>query len=277
MVLSKKLIGWSLTVIIFAILAALLLVYFFEPLQEIENLMLCFMIGLIAQLIDGAIGMAYGVISNSFLLSIGVPPALSSAGIHTAEVFTTLASGISHLKFGNVDKRIFRDLVITGMIGGCIGAYILSSASHAIVKTLVNLYLLSIGAMIFIKAIKPITTNRRPSFRGLKFLGGMGGFLDAIGGGGWGPIVTSTLVARNHNPRLAVGSVNLAEFFVTVVESVTFLIFLGMIDFRVTVGLALGGLVAAPLAAYLCKKAPTRLLMVLVGVTIITITLRSLL
>ncbi|MEM2292169.1 MAG: sulfite exporter TauE/SafE family protein [Nitrososphaerota archaeon] len=267
---------WGLPAIIFIIPATLFLIYSFEPFQEIENLMLCFMVGFIAQLIDGAIGMAYGVISNSFLLSMGVPPALSSAGIHIAEVFTTLMSGISHLKFGNVDKRVFRELVITGMIGGCIGAYILSSTSLAIVKTLVNIYLLSIGVIIFVKAIK-FTTNRKPSFRGLKFLGGIGGFLDAIGGGGWGPIVTSTLVTRNHNPRFAIGSANLAEFFVTIVESLTFFVSLGMIDFRVVIGLAFGGLAVAPIAAYLCKKAPIRLLMALVAVMVIILAFRNLL
>ena len=233
------------------------------------------LIGFVAQMIDGAIGMAYGVFSNSFLLSIGVPPALSSASIHTAEVFTTLASGVSHLKFGNVDKKIFRSLIMPGVIGGCIGAYVLSSAPVGYMKIVVNTYLLIIGAVIIVKAIK-FTLSGKASFKGISLVGGLGGFLDAIGGGGWGPIVTSTLIARNHNPKLAIGSANLAEFFVTIVESITFFMALGMIQWEMVLGLALGGLIAAPLAAYACRKLPTRLLMALVGILLMLLTLRNL-
>jgi uncharacterized membrane protein YfcA len=238
------------------------------------SFLLFMLIGFVAQIIDGAIGMAYGVFSNSFLLSVGVPPALASASIHTAEVFTTLASGVSHLKFGNVDKKIFRNLIIPGVIGGCLGAYVLSSAPVGYMKIIVNVYLLIIGVVIIVKAVK-FMVSTKPSFKSVSLLGGLGGFLDAVGGGGWGPIVTSTLIARNHNPKLAIGSVNLAEFFVTIVESITFFIALGMIDLKIVLGLALGGLIAAPFAAYLCKKLPTRLLMALVGILLVFITLRD--
>jgi hypothetical protein len=238
------------------------------------NFFLFMLIGFVAQIIDGAIGMAYGVFSNSFLLSVGVSPALASASLHTAEVFTTLASGVSHLKFGNVDKKIFRNLIIPGVIGGCLGAYVLSSAPVGYMKIIVNVYLLMIGVVIIVKAVK-FMVSTKPSFKSVSLLGGLGGFLDAVGGGGWGPIVTSTLIARNHNPRLAIGSVNLAEFFVTIVESITFFIALGMIDLKIVLGLALGGLIAAPFAAYLCKKLPTRLLMALIGILLVFITLRN--
>jgi len=239
------------------------------------TLLIPILIGFVAQVIDGAIGMAYGVLSNSFLLSIGVPPALASASIHTAEIFTTLASGISHLKFGNVDKRIFRNLIIPGVIGGCLGACVLSYAPISYMKIFVNIYLLIMGAVIIVKAAK-FTLSGKPSFKGVSLLGGVGGFLDAVGGGGWGPIVTSTLIARNHNPKLAIGSVNLAEFFVTIVESITFFMALGMLDWKMILGLALGGLLAAPFAAYICKKAPTKILMVLVGATLVVLALRNL-
>jgi uncharacterized membrane protein YfcA len=266
--------------IIFGLIAALPLVLaaktFFSGSEPYYWSFLLFMlIGFVAQIIDGAIGMAYGVFSNSFLLSVGVPPALASASIHTAEVFTTLASGVSHLKFGNVDKRIFRGLIIPGVIGGCLGAYVLSYAPISYMKIIVNIYLLIIGIVIIVKAVKFMVSSK-PSFRGVSLLGGVGGFLDAIGGGGWGPIVTSTLIARNHNPKLAIGSVNLAEFFVTIVESITFLVALQVVDWRAVLGLALGGIIAAPLAAYLCKKLPTRPLMGLVGILIILITLKNL-
>ena len=239
------------------------------------SLLIFALIGFVAQMIDGAIGMAYGVFSNSFLLSIGVPPALSSASIHTAEVFTTLASGVSHLKLGNVDKKIFRSLIIPGVIGGCLGAYILSSTPVGYMKIVVNIYLLIMSLVIIAKAVR-LTFSGKPSFKGIGLLGGLGGFLDAVGGGGWGPIVSSTLIARNHNPKLVIGSVNLAEFFVTIVESITFFMALGMIQWQIVLGLALGGLIAAPLAAYLCKKLPTRLLMALVGILLMLLTFRNL-
>jgi len=239
------------------------------------SLLIFVLIGFVAQMIDGAIGMAYGVFSNSFLLSMGVPPALSSASIHTAEVFTTLASGVSHLKLGNVDKKIFQKLLIPGVIGGCLGAYLLSSAPVSHTKIAVNIYLLIISLVIIAKAVR-LAYSGKPSFRGIGLLGGLGGFLDAVGGGGWGPIVSSTLIARNHNPKLAIGSVNLAEFFVTIVESITFFMALGMIQWEIVLGLALGGLIAAPLAAYACRKLPTRLLMALVGMLLILLTLRNL-
>jgi uncharacterized membrane protein YfcA len=242
-----------------------------------ESFLIFVLIGFLAQMVDGAIGMGYGVFSNSFLLSVGVPPALASASIHTAEVFTTLSSGVSHLKFGNVDKRIFRSLLIPGVIGGCLGAYVLSSTPTSYMKVAVNVYLLIIGVVIIVKAVFhfPLISSSKPSLRGVGLLGGLGGFLDAVGGGGWGPIVTSTLIARNHNPKLTIGSVNLAEFFVTIVESITFLIALGIIDWKIVLGLALGGLAASPLAAYLCKKLPTRLLMALVGILLALITLKN--
>ena len=238
------------------------------------SLLIFALVGFVAQMIDGAIGMAYAVFSNSFLLSMDIPPALSSASIHTAEVFTTLASGVSHLKLGNVDKKIFQKLLIPGVIGGCLGAYFLSSAPVNFMKTAVNIYLLIISLVMIAKAAR-LTLSGKPSFRGISLLGGLGGFMDAVGGGGWGPIVTSTLIARNHNPKLAIGSVNLAEFFVTIVESITFFMALGVIHWEMVLGLALGGLVAAPLAAYVCKKLPTRLLMALVGILLTLLTLRN--
>jgi uncharacterized membrane protein YfcA len=271
----KLFIMLGLTAVISPLLVLAIKTFFSGNEPYYWNFFLFMLIGFVAQIIDGAIGMAYGVFSNSFLLSVGVPPALASASIHTAEVFTTLASGVSHLKFGNVDKKIFRNLIIPGVIGGCLGAYVLSSAPISYMRIIVNIYLLIIGIVIIVKAVKFMVSSK-PSFRGVSLLGGVGGFLDAIGGGGWGPIVTSTLIARNHNPKLAIGSVNLAEFFVTIVESITFLVALQVVDERVVLGLALGGIVAAPLAAYLCKKLPTRLLMGLVGTLMILITLKNL-
>ena len=243
--------------------------------EEIMNTVILFaIVGFIAQLIDGALGMAYGVSSTTFLLTLGVAPAIASASVHTAEVFTTLVSGLSHLKLGNVDRALFKRLVIPGVLGGITGAYVLTTIPGKTIKPLVSLYLLAMGVMILIKAFgRPRESEVRTK---LIPLGLVGGFFDAVGGGGWGPIVTSTVVARGHNPRLTIGSVNTSEFFVTLAEAVTFILTIGLVDWRVIVGLIAGGVVAAPLATYVCKRLPAKALMVIVGVVIIGLSIRTL-
>lgn len=245
--------------------------------DELSLLVMALGVGFLAQVIDGALGMAYGVTSNSFLLGLGLPPALASASVHAAEVFTTAASGAAHWRLGNVDRTLFQRLVMPGVLGGVIGAYLLTEAPGDLIKPLVALYLLAMGARILYKAL------RRPSAAGhtppLFPLGLAGGFLDAIGGGGWGPVVTSTLVANGHTPRTAIGSVNTAEFFVTLAQSVTFVLSLGaLLGDQVTVvaGLVLGGLPAAPLAALVSRRLPPRRLMLIVGGLIVLLSARTL-
>ena len=237
------------------------------------NIVVFIIVGFVAQIIDGALGMAYGVSSNSFLLSIGIPPAAASASVHTAEVFTTCVSGISHLKFGNVDKKLFKKLLIPGVIGGVLGAYILTAVPGKTIKPFIGFYLLIMGVVILRKAFRKI--EERKVETKLVPLGAVGGFFDAIGGGGWGPIVTSTLMARGHNPRRTIGSVNLSEFFVTVAEAATFFTILGLIHWQVIVGLLIGGVIAAPLAAYVCKRLPSRALMIIVGTLIMALSIRT--
>jgi len=239
------------------------------------ELLIFMLIGFVAQLVDGAIGMAYGVLSNSFLLSLGVPPAPASYSIHTAEIFTTLASGTSHLRLRNVDKKLLKKLVIPGVIGGALGAFLLSSAPSHPIKIVVSIYLLIMGLTILIKAIRTAAKKRILKPHQISLLGGFGGLMDAIGGGGWGPIVTGTLIASGNNPRLTIGSVNLAEFFVTIVQALTFTAFLKSIAWDVVMGLAIGGLIAAPLSAYICRKLPTRILIIIVGSLIILLGIRS--
>ncbi|MDZ4158159.1 MAG: sulfite exporter TauE/SafE family protein, partial [Anaerolineaceae bacterium] len=201
-----------------------------------DNIYLFILVGLIAQMIDGSLGMAYGVSSNTFLLSIGLPPAAASASVHAAEVFTTGASGFFHIRFGNVRKSLFLKLVIPGVIGGALGAYILTSIPGNIIKPFVSAYLMVMGILILWKAFQPnhkekvVTTLVSP-------LALFGGFLDAIGGGGWGPVVTTTLVARGNCPRSTIGSVNLAEFFVTLAVSITFMSTIGFEYLNVIAGL----------------------------------------
>jgi hypothetical protein len=241
-----------------------------------QSLAVFIVVGFIAQLIDGALGMAYGISSNGFLLSIGIPPAAASASVHMAEIFTSGVSGVSHLKLGNVDKRLLKRLLIPGVVGGVIGAYLLTTLPGEKIKPFIALYLLAMGLMIIYRAVrarKEKDTEELPT--GLLPLGLAGGFFDATGGGGWGPIVTSTLVARGRNPRTVIGSVNLTEFFVTLAESVTFLLALGLVHWQIIVGLIIGGVLAAPLAAHVCKKLPTRPLMIILGITITALSVRS--
>ncbi len=231
-------------------------------------------VGFIAQLIDGALGMAYGVSSTTFLLSLGVPPAAASASVHTAEVFTTAVSGASHWHLGNVDRHLVRKLVIPGIIGGVLGAYILTAIPGGVIKPIIAVYLLAMGIRILWKARRPAPAG--PSRVHHTPLALVGGFCDAIGGGGWGPIVTSTLVANGHDPCSTIGSVNLAEFFVTLAEAATFVALLGLVHWQVIVGLMIGGAIAAPFAAILCKKLPARALLISVGVVITALSVRTL-
>jgi uncharacterized protein len=240
------------------------------------------LVGFVAQLIDGAVGMAYGVISSSVLLAFGVPPAQASATIHAAECFTTGASGASHLAHRNVDWRLFFRLAPAGVIGGVIGAYLLTGFNVDFIKAVVVAYLGILGVFMLARAIRG-PKEEEPHLKHVVPLGVVGGFLDASGGGGWGPIVSSTLLGRGHAPRYVIGSVNAAEFVVTVAISLTFLwtLFTGQLQLgegfaenmnltandKLALGLAalggliLGGLVAAPLAGYVTKIAPARYLL----------------
>jgi len=242
-----------------------------------DHIIIFIIFGFIAQIIDGALGMAYGVSSNAFFLSLGVPPAIASACIHTSEMFTTAVSGISHFKFGNIDKKIFLRLLIPGVIGGVLGAYILTELPGGKIRPFVSLYLLMMGLWILIKVVRKTHQIKRKTR--LIPLGLVGGFFDATGGGGWGPIVTTTLVANGNQPRYAIGSVNAAEFFVTVAESITFFATIGTLLFQhweKIVGLMIGGVIAAPFAAWVCKKLPHKVLMLLVGLLITGLSIRIL-
>jgi uncharacterized membrane protein YfcA len=241
------------------------------------ELFLFLAIGFGAQIIDGSLGMAYGVTANSFLLGFGVPPALASASVHTAEVFTTAASGISHWRLGNIDKEIIRRLAITGVLGGIIGAYLLSNLDGGKIKPWIALYLLFMGIRILVKAFRPVNGASKALREKLSLLGLFGGFMDAIGGGGWGPVVTTTMLANGEPPRQTIGSVNLTEFFVTLAQAITFFFTLGALDWPVVIGLLVGGALAAPLGAFLTRKIPTKPMLIVVGSLVIFLQIRTLL
>ncbi|NLO45433.1 MAG: sulfite exporter TauE/SafE family protein [Clostridiales bacterium] len=226
-------------------------------------------------MIDGSLGMAYGVSSTTFLTTVGVPVKIAGASVHTAEVFTTLVSGLSHWRAKNIDWDIFKRLIVPGVIGGALGAYVLVSVPGEALSPFVNAYLLIMGIIVIVRAVKGVS---KKLIEGNKIIpvGLVGGFFDAVGGGGWGPIVTSTMVASGHTPRYTIGSVNTAEFFVTIVQTLTFAVFLGVGEYLdVIAGLALGGVIAAPMAAILCKKLPEKKLMLAVGVLIVLLNIRN--
>ena len=243
--------------------------------NELNNDFLWFMLGgFIAQLIDGALGMAYGVSATTFLLSFGVSPAVASMSVHASEIFTSGVSGLMHLKFGNVNSKLFKVIVLPGVLGSILGAYILTEfeSYNSIIKPIVGCYTLILGIVIIIKVIKK--HQKRKKLKRVGWLATAGGFLDAIGGGGWGPVVSSTLIARGKNPRLVIGSVNLAEFFVSLASSFTFFTLIGGSGWQTILGLILGGVVAAPIAAHFSKKLNVKAMMILVGTIVIIVSLR---
>lgn len=236
------------------------------------------MVGFLAQAVDGALGMAYGVISSTTLLAFGVSPAHASAAVHAAEMFTTAASGSAHLYHRNIDWRLFRRLAPFGVLGGCLGAYALTSIDAASAKPFVTAYLAVIGLWLVFRSF------RRPrmepvSARVVAPLGAAGGFLDAAGGGGWGPIVTTGLLGAGGAPRYVIGTVNASEFLITLSVSLTFIIALvtghwkeaGELTGNLAAvgGLIVGGLFAAPLAGWMVKSVPSRILLRVVGILVV--------
>lgn len=224
-------------------------------------------VGFLAQLIDGALGMAFGVVSTTVLLTFGFPPAQASAIVHTAEVFTTGASAASHTIHRNINRLLVIQLAVAGSVGAIIGAYLLSHIDGRVVRPFIAAYLLVLGLSILLKAFKPPPEHDAPPAYAAP-LGIVGGFLDAVGGGGWGAIVTSTLIGSGHAPRMVIGSVNAAEFFVTVAAATTFFVTLGLAPLQALLGLIVGGVIAAPFGAYVAQYLPARRLMVAVGLLV---------
>ncbi|WP_295915236.1 sulfite exporter TauE/SafE family protein [uncultured Xanthomonas sp.] len=229
------------------------------------------LVGLAAQLVDGALGMAFGLVSSSVLLSLGLPPAVVSASVHSAEVFTTGASGLSHLALGNVDKRLFLRLALPGMVGGVAGAYVLTQLPGELIRPFVYLYLLALAVLILLRAAGSALPRRE--VRRVPLLGFVAGLLDASGGGGWGPVATSTLLAHGGQARTTIGTVNAAEFLVTLSISLTFLLTMGVQHLDIVLGLLVGGMLAAPLAALLVKRVRERWVLVAVGLLVLGISL----
>jgi len=245
-----------------------------------HDFLIFLLVGFLAQAVDGALGMAYGVISSTVLLAFGVPPAAASASVHAAEVFTTAASAGSHAVNKNVNWKLFVPLALGGVVGGILGAFVLTSIDGNLLKPWITLYLTLMGITIVWRAwrgARPRDFSRKAAGP----LGVVGGFFDAIGGGGWGPTVTTTLVGTGENARMAIGTVNTAEFFVTSAISATFLAALltghweqadGLMTHATAVlGLVIGGLAAAPFAGIITRIAPAKVLTYAVGVIVLLV------
>ena len=225
------------------------------------------LVGVLAQAVDGALGMAYGVTASTFLLGMGASPAVASASVHIAEIFTTGVSGMAHVKYGNVNRKLFLRLLVPGILGALLGVWVVTQIDGKVLRPYISAYLLIIGIYILSKAFRHLrATQREP--RHVAKLALFGGFVDSVGGGGWGPVVTSTLVGSGNDPRTTIGSVNFAEFFLTVATAASFTLLAVEGTWPVVAGLVVGGLCAAPFAALLVRTLSTRTLLVSVGVLI---------
>ena len=233
--------------------------------------------GFFAQLVDGALGMGYGVTSSTILLSTGINPAAISGSIHAAEMFASGASGYSHYKFGNVNRKLFKALLIPGILGAVAGALLLvwlGSARADYVRPVLAVYTMFLGVRIIFNALRKGVILKK--FKHYGILASAGGFLNSFGGGGWGPIVTSTLISKGRSPRFVIGSVSLTEFFVTLASAFTFFSLIGISHWQVIAALIIGGLIGAPVAAKLAGKLPRKTSMLLLGALVIFWSLRIL-
>ena len=234
-------------------------------------------VGFAAQMVDGALGMAYGVTATTILLSQGVVPAVASASVHTAEVFTTAASGASHWRLGNVERALLWRLAGPGVVGGVLGAYVLTAFPGEKIRPVVALYLLVAGAIVLARGLRAHKVDHQLGPIKTMLCGLTAGFLDAAGGGGWGLLVTSSLVWGGLTPRKAIGTACLAEFFVTASVSLTFLATIGLELWPVILGLIIGGVIAAPIAALAARHIPDRPMMIGVGLLVMALSAREVL
>ncbi|WP_454782114.1 sulfite exporter TauE/SafE family protein [Legionella sp. WA2022007384] len=256
-----------------------------------EQFLIFALVGFIAQIVDGALGMAYGVIITGILVTYGISPAVASATVHTSEIVTTGISGFSHAMFKNIDYALFRRLAIPGILGCILGAYGLTKVSEKLAKPFIAIYLIIMGVFILYRAlqggkiirliknfmVKRVTRRALPSnhARGLIPLGFFGGVFDATGGGGWGAIVNSTLLVQGTTPHYTIGSVNLTEFLITISVSATFFFTIGITHWLIILGLIVGGAIASPFAAFLVRYIQPRLIMLLAGIVVILLGIHS--
>jgi uncharacterized membrane protein YfcA len=239
------------------------------------------LIGFIAQMIDGALGMAYGASSMTMLTSYGVSSSIANSCIKLSEVFTTSASGFSHWKMGNINKKLVKNLIIPGVIGAVFGATLIAYVdqiegfSKKWVKPIISIYILMLGVYIIYKALRKKEKKKKTA--NLSVLASFGGFMDAAGGGGWGPIVTSTLISKGRNPKYTIGSVNLSEFFIALTSAVIITLIIGLEEWqlgggiKIALGMIFGGIIAAPMGAIVASRIKAKPMMLVVGSLIIIV------
>jgi siroheme synthase-like protein len=269
--------------IVLSILIAVVALWFRQPdfrtyLQDINPIFYYFLgAGFVFALIDGAIGMSYGVTSTTFSLSMGIPPASASMGVHLSEIMSNGIAGWMHYRMGNINWKLFKMLLIPGIIGAVSGAYLLSSLEHysQYTKPFVSLYTLILGVVILSKAFKTKTIKSSDKFKRIQLLGLGGGFIDAVGGGGWGSIVLSTLIAGGRHPRFSLGTVKLSRFFIALMSSLTFFAMLNSHHWEAVAGLVIGSAIASPIAAKISNRISAKAIMIAVGVIVILISIKS--
>ncbi len=275
----RKVAGW--TTVLMGIVLVLIFIITYVPISFLKNpataipkllgkdFLIMFIGGFLAQMVDGALGMGYGLTSMTVLLSAGIEPAVISGSIHTAELFASGASGYSHYRFGNVNKKLFKILVVPGVLGAVLGAVLITHLGREqaeIIKPILAIYTLVLGVKILWQAFKEVKNKK---FKRYGWLAGAGGFLDSFSGGGWGPIVTTTLVTKTKTPKYVIGTVSLTEFFVTLSSTLTFFFLLGISHWQTILGLIAGGVAAAPVAARLAGKMHRRTSFICLGVLVI--------
>lgn len=275
----KRILG--VFIIAFAVIVAGFLIVSYAPFRSLHQVwldakpylnsdfFLFILTGFLAQMVDGVLSMGYGVTSATCLMSFGVNPVAMSAAIHTSEIFTTGISGYSHYRFGNVNKKMFRHLLIPGVLGAILGAVLLVFLGDKYGKWMMPVIALYAGFLGFKILIKAFQLPSKKKVKRIGWLAGIGGFFDSFGGGGWGPIVTSRLIAKGRSPKYTVGSVSLTEFFVTLASAVTFFLTVGVSHLNIVLGLLIGGSIAAPFAARLAGKLPRKTMMIAVGIMVI--------
>ena len=248
---------------------------FFVPTQAGYSMSVPFyvfvIVGLLAQMVDGSLGMAYGITSSSLLLGIGLAPAVVSACVHAAEVVTTGISGISHGYFGNIDRKLLLKLALPGALGGMVGALLLTHLDTPWLRPIISAYLLILGVYLIVRAYGGL--NKAAKVSHVKTTAVVAGFFDAVGGGGWGPMTTTRLISQNMEPRYAIGTVNAAEFFVSLAITIVFISTLDLTHLNMILGLLIGGAIAAPFAAWLTKHLPARIMMGVVGSLVVVISI----
>jgi siroheme synthase-like protein len=267
----------------FSILLVLGLFWFNNPsfrsyLEGIHHTFYYFLIaGFVFAMIDGAIGMSYGVTSTTFSLSMGIPPASASTAVHVSEILSNGIAGWMHFRMKNVNMRLFWLLLIPGVIGAVIGAVLLSSLEHYtyITKPIVSLYTLILGIVILRKAINLNRKKVGSKIKNIRFLGFGGGFIDAVGGGGWGSIVLSSLIAGGRNARYALGTVKLSRFFIALMSSLAFITMLNNVYWDAVMGLVIGSAIASPIAARLSNKISVKAIMIAVSIIVIVVSIKT--